>query len=153
GLRKAHRHVAVFEADDVGHQRIDRCLLGPMARISSPGKLGYSGASIGAKCRIAERAGPGNVAASPCMKEGWMSGLSRRRLLQSGSLALGLGTIGVAPPARAEEQITYLFPAPPILPAFGPIRLAQGKGYFRDAGLAVNFATGRGGVDVAKQVG
>jgi len=56
-------------------------------------------------------------------------------------------------PARADETITYLFPAPPILPAFGPIRLAQGKGYFREAGLTVNFATGRGGVDVAKQVG
>src|SRR5215467_16262004 len=55
--------------------------------------------------------------------------------------------------ARADEEITYLFPAPPILPAFGPIRLAQGKGYFKDAGLTVNFATGRGGVDVAKQVG
>ena len=27
--------------------------------------------------------------------------------------------------------MTYLFPAPPLLPAFGPIRLAQGKGYFR----------------------
>ena len=53
----------------------------------------------------------------------------------------------------AAEEITYLFPAPPILPAFGPIRLAQGKGYFKDAGLDVKFAVGRGGVDVAKQVG
>src|SRR5262249_56319625 len=44
-------------------------------------------------------------------------------------------------------------PAPPILPAFGPIRLAQGKGYFTAAGLEVSFAVGRGGVDVAKQVG
>ena len=51
------------------------------------------------------------------------------------------------------EKITYLFPAPPILPAFGPIRLAQGKGYFKEAGLDVEFAVGRGGVDVAKQVG
>ena len=79
--------------------------------------------------------------------------LSRRHLLQSaGGIALGLGVLGGAP-ARADETITYLFPAPPILPAFGPIRLAQGKGYFREAGLTVNFATGRGGVDVAKQVG
>src|SRR5437588_11592024 len=53
----------------------------------------------------------------------------------------------------AAESITYLFPAPPILPAFGPIQLAKGKGYFADAGLDVNFAVGRGGVDVAKQVG
>ena len=28
--------------------------------------------------------------------------------------------------ARANEKITYLFPAPPILPAFGPIQLAKG---------------------------
>ena len=79
--------------------------------------------------------------------------LSRRHLLQSaGGVALGLGVLGGAP-ARADENITYLFPAPPLLPAFGPIRLAQGKGYFKEAGLDVDFAVGRGGVDVAKQVG
>src|SRR6204780_5665382 len=82
-----------------------------------------------------------------------MFGLSRRHLLQgAGSSALGFGVLGSAR-ARADETITYLFPAPPLLPAFGPIRLAQGKGYFREAGLTVNFATGRGGVDVAKQGG
>ena len=82
-----------------------------------------------------------------------VNGLSRRHLLQSaGGIALGLGILGGAS-ARADETITYLFPAPPLLPAFGPIRLAQGKGYFQKAGLTVNFATGRGGVDVAKQVG
>ena len=43
--------------------------------------------------------------------------------------------MGAAPPARADETITYLFPAPPLLPAFGPIRLAKGKGYFQQAGL------------------
>ena len=75
--------------------------------------------------------------------------LSRRRLLQSApGIALGLGVLGVAPRAQADEQITYLFPAPPLLPAFGPIRLAQGKGYFQQAGLTVNFATGRGGVGI-----
>jgi len=80
--------------------------------------------------------------------------LSRRGLIQSaGGMALGVGALGIARDARADEEITYLFPAPPILPAFGPIRLAQGKGYFKQAGLTVNFATGRGGVDVAKQVG
>jgi NitT/TauT family transport system substrate-binding protein len=56
-------------------------------------------------------------------------------------------------PALAAEAVTYLFPAPPSLPAFGPIRIAQGKGYFSEAGIDVNFAVGRGGVDVAKQVG
>ena len=78
--------------------------------------------------------------------------LSRRSVLRGGAaITLGLG--GLASPARAEEKITYLFPAPPLLPAFGPIRLASGKGYFKDAGLDVNYATGRGGVDVAKEVG
>src|SRR6516164_2573627 len=55
--------------------------------------------------------------------------------------------------ARADEKITYLFPAPPILPAFGPIQIAKGKGYFSQLGLDVNYAVGRGGVDVAKEVG
>jgi NitT/TauT family transport system substrate-binding protein len=58
-----------------------------------------------------------------------------------------------APAAVAADAVTYLFPAPPSLPAFGPIRLAQGKGYFAQAGIEVSFAVGRGGVDVAKQVG
>jgi NitT/TauT family transport system substrate-binding protein len=65
-------------------------------------------------------------------------------------LAAGLAA---APPLDAAEPVTYLFPAPPMLPAFGPIQLAQGKGYFKDAGLDVKFAVARGGVDVAKQVG
>jgi NitT/TauT family transport system substrate-binding protein len=83
-----------------------------------------------------------------------VNSLSRRRLLQSaGGIALGFGVLGVAPRAQADEQITYLFPAPPILPAFGPIQIAKGKGYFSQAGLDVSFAVGRGGVDVAKQVG
>jgi NitT/TauT family transport system substrate-binding protein len=56
-------------------------------------------------------------------------------------------------PAFALEDVTYLFPAPPILPAFGPIQLAKGKGYFEANGLNVKFAVGRGGVDVATQVG
>src|SRR5216684_4316769 len=67
-------------------------------------------------------------------------------------LLLGLG-LSAAPRAEAAETVTYLFPAPPSLPAFGPIQLAQGKGYFAAAGLDVKFAVGRGGVDVAKQVG
>jgi NitT/TauT family transport system substrate-binding protein len=53
----------------------------------------------------------------------------------------------------AGERLTYLFPAPPILPAFGPIQLAKGKGYFAEAAIDVDYAVGRGGVDVAKQVG
>jgi NitT/TauT family transport system substrate-binding protein len=79
--------------------------------------------------------------------------MSRRLMLTTGAAAgLGLMTVPAWPQAKLEE-VTYLFPAPPILPAFGPIRLAQGKGYFKEAGLDVKFAVGRGGVDVAKQVG
>src|SRR5690349_23964263 len=76
-----------------------------------------------------------------------------RRLLIGGGAAFGLGLVRAPTLAQTPEKITYLFPAPPILPAFGPIRLAKGKGYFSDAGLDVSFAVGRGGVDVAKQVG
>src|SRR6187431_3794201 len=78
---------------------------------------------------------------------------SRRQIVTAGA-ALGAGLLA-APAVRAQslEKITYMFPAPPVLPAFGPIQLAQGKGYFKDAGLDVSFAVGRGGVDVAKQVG
>jgi NitT/TauT family transport system substrate-binding protein len=78
--------------------------------------------------------------------------LSRRSVLEGGA-AITVALSGLASRARAEEKITYLFPAPPLLPAFGPIRLASGRGYFKDAGLDVNYATGRGGVDVAKEVG
>jgi NitT/TauT family transport system substrate-binding protein len=54
--------------------------------------------------------------------------------------------------ARAEEPVTYLFPAPSFLPAFVPHQLAMKRGYFAAAGLAVTFETGRGGADTAKQV-
>jgi NitT/TauT family transport system substrate-binding protein len=70
--------------------------------------------------------------------------------------ALGLMAVAgsfAAAPISAQEKVTYLFPAPPMLPAFGPIRLAQGKGYFKAEGLDVEFQVGKGGVDVAKQVG
>jgi NitT/TauT family transport system substrate-binding protein len=80
------------------------------------------------------------------------SGRVFKRGVWSLALAIGLA-IGPQHQARAAESITYLFPAPPMLPAFGPIQLAKGKGYFADAGLDVTYAVGRGGVDVAKQVG
>ena len=62
-------------------------------------------------------------------------------------------SLAAAPAASAAEAVTYLFPAPPSLPAFGQIQLAKGRGYFTEAGIDLNFAVGRGGVDVAKQVG
>jgi NitT/TauT family transport system substrate-binding protein len=42
--------------------------------------------------------------------------------------------------------------SPPVLPAFAPIQLAKGKGYFAQAGLEVSYQVARGGVDVAKMV-
>lgn len=80
------------------------------------------------------------------------SGLSRRMVCG----ALGATVLaGVSPfrTAYAGESASYLFPAPPVLPAFGPIQLAKGRGYFEKAGLDMNFMVGRGGVDVAQQVG
>ncbi len=74
----------------------------------------------------------------------------RRARVAALALAFSAAAAGSA---LANEAVTYLFPAPPILPAFGPIQLAKGKGYFAQAGLDVSFAVGRGGVDVAKQVG
>jgi NitT/TauT family transport system substrate-binding protein len=76
-----------------------------------------------------------------------------RALWAAAAFVLCVGILTGATPARADEKITYLFPAPPILPAFGPIQIAKGKGYFSQAGLDVTYAVGRGGVDVAKEVG
>jgi NitT/TauT family transport system substrate-binding protein len=83
-----------------------------------------------------------------------MYGTRPRPLRAMAKLAIGIVGLAMAcAPARSAETITYLFPAPPILPAFAPIQLAKGKGYFAQAGLDVNYAVARGGVDVAKQVG
>jgi len=76
-----------------------------------------------------------------------------RRLLIASAAAVGFAWMPQPVAAQQLEKVIYLFPAPPVLPAFGPIRLAQGKGYFKEAGLDVEFQVGRGGVDVAKQVG
>ncbi|SNS89072.1 NitT/TauT family transport system substrate-binding protein [Noviherbaspirillum humi] len=53
----------------------------------------------------------------------------------------------------APEEVTYLLPAPPNSPAFGPWMIAQQKGYYADENLKVTFVAGKGGVDVAKQIG
>src|SRR5947209_5514735 len=77
----------------------------------------------------------------------------RRALWAAASLLLCSIVLNWPPAARADEKITYLFPAPPILPAFGPIQLAKSQGYFAAENIEVTYAVGRGGVDVAKQVG
>jgi NitT/TauT family transport system substrate-binding protein len=55
--------------------------------------------------------------------------------------------------AVAQEEITYLLPAPAFLPAFAPWMLAQQRGYFAQEGLKVSFVIAKGGVDCAVQVG
>jgi NitT/TauT family transport system substrate-binding protein len=55
--------------------------------------------------------------------------------------------------ASAQEAMTYLFPAPPFLPAFAPHQLAMRRGYYAAEGLNVTFQTGQGGANVATQVG
>jgi NitT/TauT family transport system substrate-binding protein len=97
------------------------------------------------------------VAADSSLKEKLMQGLRRiaRATVALGSLALALGVC--APGARAQatalEEVNYLLPAPSFLPAFIPWVLAQQRGYYAAEGLKVTFQSGRGGVDVAKQVG
>jgi NitT/TauT family transport system substrate-binding protein len=79
--------------------------------------------------------------------------LTRRALLKT-TVALAGATLVGAQPARAQtEEVTYLLPAAAFLPAFGPWMLAQTRGYYTQEGLKVNFVVGKGGVDVAKQVG
>ncbi len=67
--------------------------------------------------------------------------------------AAGLALAATMAAHAAPEEITYLLPAPPSLPAFAPWFVAQKMGYYADENLKVNFVTAKGGVDVAKQVG
>jgi NitT/TauT family transport system substrate-binding protein len=78
-----------------------------------------------------------------------MNGRFRHALLA----ALAAITIVLPFAASANEKVTYLFPSLATLPAFAPFHLAQAKGYYKAEGLDVEFQTGKGGVDVAKQVG
>ncbi len=72
-----------------------------------------------------------------------------RRFSLAAALALSVSTA-----AQAQlKEVTYLLPAPSVLPAFAPWMLAQSKGYYKAEGLDVKFVAARGGVDVAKQIG
>ncbi len=55
--------------------------------------------------------------------------------------------------AQTMEEVTYLLPAPIEQVAFAPWMIAQQRGYYAKEGLKVTFQPGRGGVDVAKQLG
>lgn len=76
-----------------------------------------------------------------------------RTFLKTSALALA-AAIGLGAQAQpALEEITYLMPAPPTLPAFAPWRIAEAKGFYAAEGLKMNWVLAKGGVDVAKQVG
>ena len=79
--------------------------------------------------------------------------VSRRKFIT----AVGAATVASAAPSiiRAQqlENVNYLLPAPQSLPTFAPWVLAQHRGYYRREGLNVTFQAGKGGVDVAKQLG
>ncbi len=78
---------------------------------------------------------------------------TKREFLKT--LAAGGAIAGFPAILRAQtlEEVTYLLPAPATLPAFIPWVLAQQRGHYAKEGLKVTFQSGKGGVDVAKQVG
>lgn len=78
----------------------------------------------------------------------------RVRMFRSIKLALVAAlAVGAAGTAQAQTKMTYLFPAPDFLPAFSPFHIARHKGYYKAEGLEPTFQVGKGGADVAKQVG
>lgn len=79
-----------------------------------------------------------------------------KKAFSSFSFKLAVVAAAVMSPLMAQaapEEVTYLLPAPPNSPAFAPWMIAQQKGYYADENLKVNFVAGKGGVDVAKQIG
>lgn len=63
-----------------------------------------------------------------------------------------ISSMGVAK-ADSLKTVHYLLAAPEILPAYAPWVLAEKLGYYAKNGYNVEFSVGKGGVDVAKQVG
>lgn len=80
----------------------------------------------------------------------WRSIAPLYRIAAALMLVVGLGATGMA---AAAEKLVYLFPAPSFLPAFAPFMLAKAQGYYAAEDLDVEFVVGKGGADVAKQVG
>ena len=78
--------------------------------------------------------------------------LFKPNLRRATRLALGAACLCLATFASA-QKITFLLPSTPVSPAFAPFMLSQHKGYYKAEGLEVDFETGKGGADVAKQVG
>jgi len=80
--------------------------------------------------------------------------IRRSLLLRSGGLLLALlGNLATTAHAQTLETIDYLFPAPAQQIAFAPWIVAQHRGYYAKEGIKLNFLSGRGGVDTAKQIG
>ncbi|MBM3553934.1 MAG: ABC transporter substrate-binding protein [Alphaproteobacteria bacterium] len=80
-----------------------------------------------------------------------VSRIAALSLAKAGLVALAV----MAGPAAqaAPEEVTYLLPAPPTLPAFAPWMIAEKKGYYAEENVKIAFVAGKGGVDVAKQLG
>ena len=77
----------------------------------------------------------------------------KRQFLKTATVLASAMMFAIPAHAQQPEEVSYLLPAPAFLPAFGPWMLAQARGYYAKEGLKVNFVVGKGGVDVAKQVG
>jgi NitT/TauT family transport system substrate-binding protein len=78
---------------------------------------------------------------------------SRREFVKTAAAGVALAAAPAVLRAQRLEEVNYLLPAPPTLPAFIPWVLAQQRGYYASEGLKVSFQVAKGGVDVAKQVG
>ncbi len=76
-----------------------------------------------------------------------------RKMCSIGCLTTGLLACSGNAYAQALETVDYLFPAPMQQIAFAPWIIAQQRGYYAREGLKLNFLSGRGGVDTAKQIG
>lgn len=77
----------------------------------------------------------------------------KRQFLKTATALTSVMMLAIPAHAQQTEEVTYLLPAPAFLPAFGPWMVAQARGYYAKEGLKVIFVVGKGGVDVAKQVG
>jgi NitT/TauT family transport system substrate-binding protein len=55
--------------------------------------------------------------------------------------------------SQAADKVVFLLPSLASLPAFAPYMIAQYKGYYKAENLTVTFQTGKGGTDVAAQLG
>src|ERR1044072_3099988 len=75
------------------------------------------------------------------------------RITRRAALGGLMATAAFRPAFAAPAKVTYLLPAPSFLPAFMPFHIAMKRGYYTKNNLEVTFQTGRGGADVAKQVG